>query len=252
MGGLWMEIRAGIVQNFHMSKTDRIDEVLEKFPALALPGVAHGFVRRVPGVSVSLDKAEVLALLRPWHEGAVAALGFSQDRVFTAEQIHGGEIAAVTSGSPRWTPGVDGLMTNEPGLMLGIHTADCAPVYLADPVRKAVALLHSGRKSTEAGITPRAVRLMAEAYGTEPGDLIVQIGPCIRPPLFEVDIAAMIRRDAIAAGVPAAQVHDCGTCTGAAVERYYSYRVEKGKTGRLLALLGLEIRVASPAPMGKE
>jgi copper oxidase (laccase) domain-containing protein len=130
-------------------------------------------------------------------------------------------------------------MTNVPGLMLGIHTADCTPVYLVDPVRKAIALLHSGRKSTEAGITPRAVRLMAETYGTAPADLIMQVGPCIRPPLFEVDIASMIVRDAIAAGVPASQIHDCGTCTGAEISRYYSYRVEQGKTGRLLALLGL-------------
>ena len=196
-------------------------------------------VRRVPGVSVSLDKVEVLALLKPWHEAAVAALGFDLEQVFTAEQIHGGETAGVAGDSPRWTPGVDGLMTNVPGLMLGIHTADCTPVYLVDPVRKAIALLHSGRKSTEAGITPRAVRLMAETYGTAPADLIMQVGPCIRPPLFEVDIASMIVRDAIAAGVPASQIHDCGTCTGAEISRYYSYRVEQGKTGRLLALLGL-------------
>ena len=222
-----------------MNSTLPVPDVLEKFPALSLPGMAHGFVRRVPGVDVTSDKQEVLALLKPRHEAAVAALGFAQDMVFTAEQIHGGETVAVTAASPHWTPGVDGLMTNERGLLLGIHTADCAPVYLVDPVCRAIALLHSGRKSTEVGITPRAIRLMADTYGTNPANLIVQIGPCIRPPLFEVDIAAMIARDAIAAGVPSAQVHDCGICTGAAVDRYYSYRVEKGKTGRLLALLGL-------------
>ena len=103
-------------------------DVIETFSALDLPGVAHGCVRRVLGVNVGLDKAEVLRLLKPWHERAVASRGFRQDRVFTAEQIHGGETMVVTAGSPRWTPGVDGLMTNEPGLMLGIHTADCAPV----------------------------------------------------------------------------------------------------------------------------
>ncbi len=225
--------------NNEMETALSLDDVIETFPALTQPGIRHGFVTRVPGVSVSLDKTEVLAQLRPWHDAAVESLGFALENVITAEQIHGRETMAVTAASPRWTPGVDGLMTNVPGLMLGIHTADCAPVYLVDPVRKAIALLHSGRKSTEAGITPRTVRLMAETYGTVPADLIVQVGPCIRPPLFEVDIAAMIVRDAIAAGVPASQVHDGGTCTGAAVERYYSYRVEKGKTGRLLALLGL-------------
>ncbi len=217
-----------------------LEDTLETFPALVLPGVAHGFVRRVPGVSVSPDKAEVLAQLKPWHDAAITSFGFRLDDTFTAEQIHGGEVKVITAASPRWTPGVDGLMTNVSGLLLGIHTADCAPVYLVDPVRRAIALLHSGRKSTEAGITPRAIRLMTETYGTDPADLIVQIAPCIRPPLFEVDIAAMIARDAIAAGVPSSQVHDCSTCTGTAVDRYYSYRVEKGKTGRLLALLGMK------------
>ena len=216
-----------------------VREVLETFPALNLPGVAHTFVRRVPSVSVSHDKAEVLSLLQPWHAAAVDVLGFAQDHVFTAGQIHGGETMAITMASPRWSPEVDGLMTNVPGVLLGIHTADCAPVYLVDPVHRAAALLHSGRKSTEAGITASTVSLMNQTYGTDAADLIVQIGPCIRPPLFEVDIASMIARDAIAAGVPSHQVHDCGTCTGKAVDRYYSYRVERGKTGRLLALLGL-------------
>lgn len=222
-----------------MNSAPALPDVLETYPALALPGVAHALVRRVPGIGVSQDKAEVLAQLKPWHDAAVTFLGFQLDHTFTAEQIHGGEIAVITADSPRWTPGVDGLMTNVPGLLLGIHTADCAPVYLVDPVQRAVALLHSGRKSTEAGVTPRAIRRMTETYGTDPADVIVQIAPCIRPPLFEVDIASMIARDAIAAGVPPSQVHDCGICTGSAVDQYYSYRVEKGKTGRLLALLGL-------------
>lgn len=218
---------------------------METFPVLQPPaldagiGLAHAFVTRVPGVEVSTDKAATLAQLKPWHAAAREALGFPEDQLFTAEQVHGGETARITADSPRWTPGVDGLMTNVPGLLLGIHTADCAPVFIVDPVRRAIALLHSGRKSTEAGITPRTIRLMAEAYGSNPRDLVIQIAPCIRPPLFEIDIAAIIRQDAIAAGVPAAQVHDCGTCTGSHLDRYYSYRVEKGKTGRLLSLLGL-------------
>lgn len=214
-------------------------DVIEQFPALAVPGVAHGFVRRVPGLSVSPDKAEMLHRLRPWHTAAGISLGFAADKVFTAEQIHGAETAEIGPLSPHWTSGVDGLMTDVPGLLLGIHTADCAPVYLIDSDKRAVALLHSGRKGTEAGITPRTIALMAERYGTRPADLMVQIGPCIRPPLFETDIAGSIRRDAIAAGVPVENVHDCGVCTGAHVHQYYSYRVEKGRTGRLLALLGL-------------
>ena len=71
----WISAIPGPVIPNPMKTPLPIQEVLETFPAPALPGVAHGLVRRVPGVSVSLDKAEVLALLKPWHEAAVTALG---------------------------------------------------------------------------------------------------------------------------------------------------------------------------------
>ena len=78
---------------------------------------------------------------------------------------------------------------------------------------------------------------MQREFGCEPREIIAQIGPCIRPPHYEVDFAARIAAQCRAAGLE--QVHDCGTCTGEHVARYYSYRREQGKTGRLLALLAL-------------
>ncbi|MGZ5001857.1 MAG: laccase domain-containing protein, partial [Chthoniobacterales bacterium] len=83
----------------------------------------------------------------------------------------------------------------------------------------------------------RAVALMQETFGSQPNELIVQLSPCIRPPHYEVDFAAEIVRQCRAAGVR--QVYDCGVCTACDLERYYSYRLEKGKTGRMLALLAL-------------
>jgi copper oxidase (laccase) domain-containing protein len=65
----------------------------------------------------------------------------------------------------------------------------------------------------------------------------VQLSPCIRPPHYEIDFAAEIVRQCRAAGVN--HVHDCNICTACDLARYYSYRVEKGKTGRMLALLAL-------------
>jgi polyphenol oxidase len=118
-----------------------------------------------------------------------------------------------------------------------VYVADCGPVYLVDPVRRVIALLHSGKKGTEQGITTVAIRAMEERFGSEPGSMIVQLGPCIRPPLYEIGFAAEILRQAAAAGVR--QVHDCGICTGSEVDRFYSYRVEKGRTGRMLAFLAL-------------
>ena len=76
---------------------------------------------------------------------------------------------------------------------------------------------------------------MQEEFGCDPAGMTAQLGPCIRPPHYEVDFAAEIRRQC--RGLRA--VVDCGSCTASEPSRYYSYRREKGQTGRMLALLAL-------------
>lgn len=212
---------------------------VERYAALeALGGVMrHGFVGRVRGVGVGYDKAGVLAELAPWHGAVVREMGYGEGALVTAEQVHGAEVAVVGAGGARQVAGVDGLITAESGVVLGIHVADCAPVWVVDPGNRVLAVLHSGRKSTEGNIVGRAIREMVGRFGCEAARMVVQIGPAIRPPWFEMDIPGRIREDAVAAGVDAAAVHDCGICTHASdPERYYSHRREKGCTGRMLAL----------------
>ena len=93
------------------------------------------------------------------------------------------------------------------------------------------------------GIVSRAIAAMCD-LGMSAGDLVVVLSPCIRPPAYEEDFASLIRRDCVHAGIPAAQVHDSGTCTSSDPGRYYSYRREKGRTGRMLALLGLSSTIS--------
>ncbi len=214
---------------------------IETFPALnALSGmVRHAFVGRVPAVPVAMAKQEVLAALQPWHDAAVTSLGFSLEQYHTAEQVHGAAVAAVPQAGLRQIPQVDGLMTNQPGVLLGIHVADCGAIYIVDPGHGAIALLHSGKNGSALGIVRRAIVAMGETYGSRPQDLIVQLGPCIRPPAYEVNFPSQIHIDALSAGVPPSQYFDCGTCTYQAADTYYSYRRELGQTGRLLALLGM-------------
>ncbi len=78
---------------------------------------------------------------------------------------------------------------------------------------------------------------MKECFGSDPENMIVQLSPCIRPPHYEINFAAEIIRQCRSYGVK--QIHDSGICTACDLDRYYSYRAEKGKTGRMLALLGL-------------
>jgi copper oxidase (laccase) domain-containing protein len=212
-----------------------MDAVERLAPLDALSGIRAAFLARIPGVDVATDRETALARLRPEHEARIRALGLSAPA--TAEQVHGNAVAIVHSASPTPAAGADALATATPGLALGIYVADCAAIYLVDTRRRAIALAHSGRKGSEANILGATIATMREDFGTEPADLVVVVSPCIRPPHYEIDFAALIGEQAREAGVGA--FHDAGICTASHPERYYSYRRELGQTGRMLALLAL-------------
>jgi len=211
---------------------------VETFPALdALPFVRAVFIQRCPGIDVLTDRDTALQRLWSVHRETADARGFAGLPFVIAEQVHGNLVATVEEAPAAPIPAVDGLTTSRRGLCLAIYVADCAPVYLVDKKARAIALVHSGKKGTDLGIVPAAIETLQQQYGCAPEDLIIQIGPCIRPPHYETDIAREIVRQARAAGV--AEVADCAHCTAADPGLYYSYRREKGKTGRMLALLAL-------------
>ncbi len=216
---------------------------LETFPALsALAGLVHGFTLRSPEVDVATEREEALARLRPFLEKQLALAGVAREHLATGEQVHGAGVAVIDGGKPGafHFAGTDGLVTGTPGQFLGVYVADCGAVLIADPVRRVCAAVHSGKVGTSLGIAPAAILTMRERYGSAPADLVVQIAPCIRPPAYEVDFAAAIVHDCAEAGVPSDRIVDCGTCTSRDLSRYYSYRVEKGKTGRHFAFIGWE------------
>jgi polyphenol oxidase len=208
----------------------------EHFPALnAVPDFGHGFTLRVPGLEMSHDKAEALARLDGIHREIRRDHRVDKMPFVTAQQVHGKQVAVVGSlvTEDQCFENCDGIVTNQSGVCLGIYVADCCAVYIVDPVRRALGLVHSGKKGTELGIAPNAIATMTAQFGSRPSDLIIQLSPCIRPPHYEIDFAAEIVRQCRGAGVAA--VNDCGTCTACDLERYYSYRAEKGRTGRMLA-----------------
>ncbi len=211
---------------------------VETFPALAaVAGLRHGFTGRVPGLHVKMDREAALERLDAHHADARRGLGLAAHRFTIGEQVHGREVAVVDAGSPLPVPGVDGLITASPDVCLGVYVADCCAVFLVEPERRVIALLHSGRRGSELGITGAAIGRMRADFGCDPARMIVQLSPCIRLPHYEIDFAALILAECRAAGVR--QVFDAGLCTAAHPERYYSYRAERGKTGRMLALLAL-------------
>lgn len=215
------------------------------FPALeALPGFAHRFTLRHPEINVDDERPVVVERLWGWHRDQAEELGFHHTALCISEQVHGGGVAVLEAPQSEILSGMDGVVSNAPGLVIGIYVADCCAVYLADPRTGAFGVVHSGKKGSELGITAIAIEKMRQHFGTNPADLLVQLSPCIRPPAYEIDFAAQIRQQAQDAGVPFSQIHDTGICTSSDLRRFYSYRMEKGRTGRMLALLGR----TSPTP----
>ena len=210
----------------------------ETFTALNELPVIHAFTGRALGIDVAVDREAALARLAASHDALRTSLGLGGRRLMLAQQIHGAGVAAVRSESCSPFPEVDALITDDPRVCLGIYVADCGPIYLIDPVRRAIGCAHSGRKGTELEIARATVDAMVATYGCEPARMVAQLGPCIRPPHYEVDFATGIIRQLYQAGI--GSVHDCGTCTATNLDRYYSYRRELGKTGRMLALLALQ------------
>ena len=210
----------------------------ESFPSLdAIPGIRAGFTRRVPGLDVCIEREKALAALAHSHLQAKSEAGLDAMVFATAEQVHGNHVAEVTAGSRFPVPETDGLLTTVPGICLGIYVADCAAVFLADRFARGIALVHSGKKGTDLGIAASAANALCAATGATPSDLVAQISPCIRPPYYEIDFASEIVRQLTDLGI--GEVHDCGVCTASHPDLYYSYRLEKGRTGRMLAMMAI-------------
>jgi len=211
-------------------------------PIARLPGVRAAWIGRQPDIDVAVGRDEAMRRLRGVHEQSVADFSADPSAWWRAEQIHGTGVAVVP-GAPVITapdglpvvPGVDGLVTNQPGVVLAIYVADCGAIWMADRKTGAIGLLHSGKKGTEGDIFGVALATMAREFGTRPDDVTAVLGPCIRPPHYEVDFAAEIARQAARAGV--GDFTDCGENTAADLARHYSYRMELGQTGRMMALI---------------
>jgi polyphenol oxidase len=169
-------------------------QILEFAPLLKLPWLVHGFSTRPGGVSL-LESEKVLNLgFMEWdtRENVLenrrlfqSALGASDHQLIPLKQIHSDVIRLFPQALADPCKG-DASATNQPGLLLAIQTADCVPILLVDPKKRAVAAIHAGWRGTLARITQKAVGRMQYEYGSKPADLLAAIGPSIGPCCYEV------------------------------------------------------------------
>ncbi|MFM9976815.1 MAG: peptidoglycan editing factor PgeF [Sphingomonadaceae bacterium] len=206
-----------------------------------LAGVRHGFLGReggvsrgiVAGLNVGLGSADDPAAIAENRRLAVAAIAPGAALV-TAYQIHSAEAVIATGPwSDTARPKADAIVTDRPGLALGILTADCAPVLLADRQAGVIGAAHAGWKGALAGITDATIAAM-ETLGADRARIAAAIGPCIARASYEVDDAFQAR---FAADDPANERFFAdGARPGHAqfdLEAYVAHRLATGGVGRI-------------------
>jgi polyphenol oxidase len=210
--------------------------------------------------------------LSAWADVA-AALGVDVGHLERAHQVHGASVVVRRAGDPPRCEGslpeADILLSNDPGIVVSIQTADCVPVLIADG-RMGVAAAHAGWRGMAAGVPKVAVQALARAFGSRPADLVAAVGPSISGSCYEVgdevrehfgkagwpphqlarwfatgprpghwyfDGWAAARDQLEASGVPAERIHVAGLCTASHPDLLCSYRRDGKAAGRIAAAI---------------
>ena len=207
------------------------------------------------------------------------ALGIEAERLINCCQVHGTHLEKVSEKDcgrgalslDTAIPDTDGLVTGDFGVPLTMNYADCTPLFFYDPVKKVCALSHGGWRGTAGDIAGKTVSLMAEKYHSRREDILGAIGPAIglhdfevgeevilamKPHFSEEEWPSLYRRKENGkylfglaeanrclmkkAGLLENHIEDCHISTWAANDLFYSYRKEKGRTGRHMAVLMME------------
>lgn len=175
-------------------------DAVEVFRAEALGGVPHGFLGRRGGASTG-DVAGLNAGLGSGDDDAAVATNralaatavLPAARLVSVYQIHSPDCVTVREPwSDAERPQADALVTDKPGLLLAVVTADCAPVLLADAEAGVIGAAHAGWKGAIGGVTDATVAAM-EALGARRDRIAAAVGPCIAQPSYEVDEAFAAR-----------------------------------------------------------
>lgn len=193
--------------------------------------------------------------------------------MLSVKQVHGTDALVVDRAltpSDRFLDGWDALVTDQPGVMVAVRTADCVPVLMHDPRRKVVAAVHAGWRGAVAGIMQKTIALMKSRFGCEPGRLQVSIGPSAGSCCYEVDepvldrlhqacpdadkvvrgrkngkgyldLKALVREQAQAAGARADSITSVNLCTICHEDLFFSYRREGRVIGTMVSAIGLSL-----------
>ena len=210
-----------------------------------------------------------------------AATGTAGTPLFTLKQVHSARSVVISEAASlptfidaqgRATQEADGLITDASGILLGIQTADCVPILVADTKQRVIAAFHAGWRGTAARIVEKGIAQMVSDFNSRPQDIVAAIGPSIAACCYSVgeevhtaftssfeygetlfranrenlflDLWEANRRQLTASGVSGSCITTIGECTGCAglpsARRYFSHRREEGFTGRMMNVIGID------------
>jgi len=236
-------------------------------------GVVAGFTTRNGGVSrqpynslnLGFNTEDTSHNVEGNRSTLARAFGLETRQLLTVTQVHGTDLLVIDAPNPDLAHFLkiecDAIVTNQPGIMLGILTADCYPVLMHDPVQKVVAAVHVGWRGAASGILGKTVAALRTNFNVLPGDLKIAVGPGIGAHSYEVDrpvrdafrkgglpwqecttevklgkwqldLREACRLQLEAVGILPRQVELAAQCTCCHKELFYSYRRDAGKTGR--------------------
>jgi YfiH family protein len=293
---------------------------LEDSVLARLPWLLHAFSTRRGGVSRGTAAGLNLGIAADPRRNVqenrrrfFACLGTEDFSLATLRQIHSthvyqvardksGALAYFAAGSPAPQPSLydapvgDALLTDQAAIVLSVRTADCTPILLVDPPRRAVAAVHAGWRGGLQRIVEKTVGVMRATFGSDPRRMLAALGPGIRTCCYEVgeevvaaycgrfthgeqffrpvapgrssraladrypllflsshppghapqpgpaarlDLAAVVVAQLRAAGLPVRNIAVCDYCTSCRTDLFFSHRKEGGRTGRMMAVVGI-------------
>lgn len=243
-------------------------------------GVVAGFSTRNGGVSrppynslnLGTNTEDNPASVEGNRSTFARSFGLQPHQLLTVKQVHGKDLLVIDTPNPDLTHflslEVDAIITNQPGIMIGVLVADCFPVLLWDEQNAVIAAVHVGWRGAADGILQKTLQGMRHHFGSEVGELKVAIGPGIGAHKYEVDrpvrdafrqgsgfwneisnevslghwqldIALSCRLQLEQAGVSAGSIEQAEQCTCCHPELLFSYRRDQGKTGRQIGFISL-------------
>jgi len=200
------------------------------------------------------------------------AFGTDQEALVSVRQVHGSDILVIDEPNEDYSHfssvESDAIITDQPGVMIGICVADCVPILLFDPLNRVVAAVHAGWQGTAAGLAAKTVAGMKSLFNSDPKGLLAAIGPSIGKCCYEVDapvrqaflqngrgwdsfaqeqgdgkwrldMAAANRDLLLSAGVSASAIQVSDMCVCCRKDMFFSYRRDNGNTGRQMGFIML-------------